>query len=203
MLQLELEHDYLTVDTSEWLDDRSTLNDELTARLIAFLEGREESYATSDAVTAWLEILASESEYDPTVTGIYGEDGPVSVATCNMDTFLSSDISYVFAHAGDHTLMIVTGSGYFLHSPAYVEVRDFTGDDDADAFDYARGWLSHDTYGREKCGTEWILDDTVRMWRNGGAGDMPRIDECIMPAADETPRIVCPDCGDTLTASVG
>lgn len=217
MLPLTVETDYLSVDTDAWLDDLSEVDDELTADLVAYLEALGDMYVQPENVLAWLTAVAQRcdltdqddierwlaDEYTPP-SGIYGEDGPTSVATCNEDTFLTNEISFTFAHAGDLTLIVETGREQFAHSPAYAVVRQFNGDDDSDAFRYASGWLSHTTPGyAEKCGTEWILEDTVRMWRNGGRGYMPRIDDCILPNEEGELHIVCPDCGDVLAAFCG
>ena len=197
MLDLTIEYgDCLVVDTNAWLDDRSTVDDDLTASLVAHLTANDHQYADSEGVTEWLGTLGE-------VSGIYGEDGPVHVATCNEDSFLDNDVSFTFAHAGDHTLIVETGRGHFLHGPEYVEVRTFEGYDDAEAFGYASGWAGHVTVeDHDRCGTEWILESGCCLWRNGGRGDTLPVSDCVLPDENDEPRLVCPDCGGTLAASI-
>jgi hypothetical protein len=198
MIDLELDAfgEYLSADTDAWLDDVSDVDDELTTSLVDYLESTDARYADTESVTGWLRTLGD-------VSGIYGDNGPVSVATCNEDTYLADDVSFVFAHAGEGTYIVETGRGYFAHTPAYAVVRSFTGYDDAEAFSYSQGHLGH--VETTDCPADLILEAGHRVWRNGGGGDDIRFDDMIRrtdPDDATTAHIVCPDCGGRMAAAI-
>jgi hypothetical protein len=206
MLELSVnKYGYLEIGSEEWLDDFSEVSESWTNAFRAYCEMRG-GYVTSDMVSDWAHSLGN-------VSGIYGDHGPVFVATCNYDSFLSDDIAYSFLHLSafrtgengeeeewQHTLIVVHGQGYHLTYPNWCDVREFNGDDDANAFSYASGFAAHST--REDC-AEWIIENAVRLWPNGGRGNTHDIGDCILPNEDgEGHSLVCPECGDILTPYV-
>ena len=204
------QYGYLSMTSEEWLDDVSTSNESLTADFVSWLDANHEGdYVSDEIVKEWLETLGN-------VSGLYGDDNVSSVVSCNMDTFLSDDISYVFAHVENEetdffgTFIIVNGYGYMSAKSSGVEIRDFIGDDDADAFSISSGYCAHDTMDwkddkRVNCETEWILDNPVTLWPNGG-GHSYRIENYILGTFDSDgwediteSKLYCPECGDTLS----
>jgi hypothetical protein len=97
MIPLEVNrYGYLEMSADAFLDDISTVSDEWTNVFNAYCAMRADAdyadaYANERLVREWAESLG-------TVSGIYGEDGPVSVSTGNMETFLSDDVSFSFLH---------------------------------------------------------------------------------------------------------
>lgn len=212
MIALTVHSDYLTVDTEEWLDSFSEVSEEWTNVFRAYCQmradaGWDDGYVTSDMVKEWAESLGK-------VSGIYGEDSPVTESTCNVESFLENDITYTFLYITRNVLdaetgeseehsdpfIITHGAGYSLATAGWCDVRLFNGDDDTDAFSYARGYAAHDDDG---CSREWIIEDTVTMWNNGGTATA-RIDECIREDADSESgySLYCPNCNGRLTADV-
>lgn len=203
MLELTIDRfGYLTIDTEEWLNDFSEVSETWTNVFRAYAGMRAQSYSDSyvsaELVRDWAESLG-------TVSGIYGEDGPVTVSTCNMDSFLENDVTYSFLHIEairadeewQHTLIVVHGSGYMASSAEWCEVREFNGYDDGEAFGFASGYALHDS-GREGC-ADWIIESACVLWPNGGS-ESYRVAEHITEDAETGQGILsCPLCGDTLT----
>lgn len=201
MPELTVNSDYLEIGSEEWLDDFSEISETWTNAFQAYAD-MVGGYVSSAMVKDWAGSLGD-------ATGIYGEDGPVTVSTVNCDSWLSSDITFTFLHLSairtddvgedeewQHTLIVTHGSGYMLSTANWCEVREFNGDDDGDAFGYDSGYAVHAT---KDCGADWILENAFRMWRNGGRGNNPDISDCILPTEDgDAYALVCPDCGDTL-----
>lgn len=202
MLDLNVNDGYVEIDTDEWLNDFSEISETWTNAFVAYANMRNESWVTSDMVRDWAHSLGN-------VSGIYGEDGPVTVSTTNVDSFLSNDITYTFLRLSairtnengedeewQHSLIVTHGAGYSLASPNWCEVREFNGYDDADAFSYASGYAAHST--RTDC-AEWIIENACQLWPNGGGTGSVSISDCTLP--NETGggySLVCPLCGDIL-----
>ena len=78
------------------------------------------------------------------------------------------------------------------------------------AFSISSGYCAHDTMDwkddkRVNCETEWILDNPVTLWPNGG-GHSYRIENYILGTFDSDgwediteSKMYCPECGDTLS----
>jgi hypothetical protein len=223
MIDLTVErYGYLTMGADEFLDDISEVSEEWTNVFQAYAGMRAEAsyadaYPNDRIVTDWAESLGKAS-------GIYGEDGPVSITTSNMETFLESDIGMVFLRlerdvlvvrdddveeyeTHSDTLIIVNGAGYSYLSPAWCEVRVFTGDDDSDVFRFASGGAAHTG---EDCGADWILDEPHTLWPNGG-GMTYRVEAYILGTFDEDGdedtsedvNLYCPECGGVLAPYAG
>lgn len=186
MLDLRIEFDYLVVDTLDWLNDISEANDELTESLAEYLG---DDYATVERVTEWLTETFGERP-----TGIYGDGDPVQVSTCNEDSFLSRDISFVFARTDAGTFIIDTGVGYFLRTGSSATVRDFLGHDDAEAFSYSQGGAAH-ADPTSQCAVDWIIESGYYLYPNGGGMNPSPIDQHIRDGA-----LHCPECGGELYA---
>lgn len=211
MLALTVDrYGYLSVDAETWLDSFSEVSETWTEAFNAYCLMRASSsyndrYVTSDMVSDWAYSLGQ-------AFGIYGEGNPVTVATCNVDSFLENDVTYTFLHLeawrrdgegieypNTHTLIVVHGHGYMAETAGYAEVREFNGDDDGDAFSYASGFAAHSD--NENC-AEWIIESACILWPNGG-GTSYRISDCITTVSAKDGEEVeaflsCPLCGDRL-----
>lgn len=219
MLELEVSQwGYLEASSSDWLNDIGEHDQSLTDSYrqfatLAYGNLGDDRYANGETVVAWL-----RDKFGPLTTtgGIYGDGDYVETSTCNYDTFID-DISYVFVHYEmrdddadvweSGTLVVLTGTGYFGLTHESVEVYRFIGDDDADAFGHSRAFLGHAS--GDGCGMDWICEDTVNLWPNGGGvRDLPRIDDWTVTAddfdgdepEDFQPYVQCPECGDKLNA---
>lgn len=180
---------YLEVSSDDWLTDIAEYSEEMTESLRAW--PRWVTYPGTADIADWARETFGE------VSGIYGENGPVSILTCNEETFLSDDIGFVFMHAGDETLIVVNATSYMSRIAAHCEVYRFIGDDDADIASYSRGYAVHDS--DSNCGTDWILDSPGTLWANGGGQSVP-VSDCIKETEEYSGewKLYCPNCGIVL-----
>ncbi len=188
MLELTVEYDYLTVDTREWLDDVSADDmPEETEALEAWLTERDATYAHSDLIVEWVR------ETYGSATGIYGDGDPMDIATCNHDSFLDRDVSFVYVETPDHALMIVNGWSYYSGTPSEVEVRRLHEHDTEAAFSFDSGYAGH--AHDSSCQAEWLIEHACKLVANGGMGHHDIAD------FTDGGKLYCPDCGGELYVS--
>ena len=202
---------YLLVDTEEWLDARTDLDDELTDAFHTYAEAQGDSDLagqTERLVIAWLRERYGPAAAEPQMDTY--TVGTASWWTGNHENYFTRDWGatlvglpwpddesngYSRGTADDYLLIITATVNGWVLPPSATEVGRITCDEPTDVYDWARAYGS--------CANEHHLDtdDAYTMASEGvWTSDTPKLSDYVRVPDDDRDAayVACPTCGSPI-----
>ena len=225
MRVLTVESDYLSIDVQDWLEDVASWDDILSTQfqdaaqsIVDAGELGGSDYATTENV---LYVLRDLGYTD--FSGLYGEDDPMHVSTCNEESFLAHDVSFLYVTAKKDgwvdTFIVMTGQDYWQDKIQFCQVYMVDDMDVTAPLSYGNGYAAHVDQPKGKhwsekhqrvveykdgCPMDWIIESAFTLWPNGGTtpafGELPRVWDVIVEDDEKASgyKMECPHCGGEL-----
>ena len=186
-IQLTHEHDYITVDTQEWLEDRAEVDKAMTNAVGEWLEDRYQNrYSIVDStMSAWV-----EETYPDATAGIYGEGQPIYGHTSNDDNYFESDFGWTYFEVNGETYLITQYGYSYWATPTVWRCTDIEGG--AALLNWSGGYA----YCEGECSTQWVIEYAYMLHPNGGGADSVRIDDLKL---NDNNQPLCPTCNTPIT----